>query len=79
MYAAGLGAMFGSAAISRFPQRVLGLGAALFVFSDLLIFGRMGPLADSALAGLLIWPTYFIGQAFITAGVVVPLYEERRA
>jgi uncharacterized membrane protein YhhN len=70
LYAVGLGAMFGTAAISRFPQRVLGLGAALFVFSDLLIFGRMGPMAGSALPDLLIWPTYFAGQALIAWGVV---------
>jgi len=70
LYAAGLGAMFGTAAISRFPQASVGLGAALFVLSDLLIFGRMGPLAGSALPGLLIWPTYFAGQALIAWGVV---------
>jgi uncharacterized membrane protein YhhN len=70
LYAAGLGAMFGTAAISRFPQRSVGLGAALFVLSDLLIFGRMGPMTGSALPGLLIWPTYFAGQALIAWGVV---------
>ncbi len=70
LYAAGLGAMFGTAAISRFPQGSVGLGAALFVLSDLLIFGRMGPMAGSALPGLLIWPTYFAGQALIAWGVV---------
>lgn len=70
LYAAGLGAMFGTAAISRFPQASVGLGAALFVLSDLLIFGRMGPMAGSALPGLLIWPTYFAGQALIAWGVV---------
>lgn len=70
LYAAGLGAMFGTAAISRFPQASVGLGAALFVLSDLLIFGRMGPMAGSALPDLLIWPTYFAGQALIARGVV---------
>ncbi len=70
LYAAGLGAMFGTAAISRFPQGSVGLGAALFVLSDLLIFGRMGPMAGSALPDLLIWPTYFAGQALIAWGVV---------
>ncbi|ATY31448.1 lysoplasmalogenase family protein [Sphingomonas psychrotolerans] len=70
LYAAGLGAMFGTAAISCFPQRSVALGAALFVLSDLLIFGQIGPLAGSALPGLLIWPTYFAGQALIAWGVV---------
>jgi uncharacterized membrane protein YhhN len=69
LYAAGLGTMFGTAAVSRFPVGVA-LGAALFVFSDLLLFGRMGPLATSVLPGLLIWPTYFAGQALIAWGVV---------
>ncbi|MDV3456699.1 lysoplasmalogenase family protein [Sphingomonas sp. HF-S4] len=69
LYAAGLGAMFGTAAVSRFPLGVA-MGAALFVFSDLLIFGQLGPLATSALPGLLIWPTYFAGQALIAWGVV---------
>jgi uncharacterized membrane protein YhhN len=76
LYAAGLGAMFGTAAISRFPQASVGLGAALFVLSDLLIFGRMGPMAGSALPGLLIWPTYFAGQALIAWGVVRSLANE---
>ena len=70
LYAAGLGTMFGTAAISRFPQGSVGLGAALFVLSDLLLFGRMGPMAGSALPDLLIWPTYFAGQALIAWGVV---------
>lgn len=76
LYAAGLGAMFGTAAISRFPQTIVGLGAALFVFSDLLIFARLGPLAGSPLPGLLIWPTYFAGQALIAWGVVRSLRNE---
>lgn len=72
LYAAGLGAMAAAAWTSRFPRYRLGLGAVLFVVSDLLIFSRMGPLEGSAIPGLLIWPTYFGGQALIaTAGVRV--------
>lgn len=70
LYAAGLGAMFGTAAISRFSPFTVGNGAALFVLSDLLIFARLGPLTASDLPGLLIWPTYFAGQALIAWGVV---------
>lgn len=70
LYAVGLGAMAASAWASRFPRYRVGLGAVLFVVSDLLIFGRMGPLAGSAVPGLLIWPTYFAGQALIAWGVV---------
>ncbi|NIJ18518.1 putative membrane protein YhhN [Sphingomonas naasensis] len=79
LYAAGLGAMFGTAAVSRFSPFTVGNGAALFVFSDLLIFARLGPLATSELPGLLIWPTYFAGQALIAWGVVSALARERRA
>jgi uncharacterized membrane protein YhhN len=70
LYATGLGAMAAAAWASRFPRYRLGLGAVLFVVSDLLIFSRMGPLAGSAIPDLLVWPTYFGGQALIaTAGV----------
>ena len=78
LYALGLGAMFGTAVTSRFPRANVGLGAALFVFSDLLIFAQMGPLAGSALPGLLIWPTYFAGQALIAWGVTGTLARELR-
>lgn len=70
LYAAALGGMAAAAWASRFPRYRVGIGAVLFVVSDLLIFARMGPLADSLLSGLLIWPTYFGGQALIAWGVV---------
>lgn len=70
VYALALGAMAGTAGISRFPVATVGSGALLFVVSDLLIFAEMGPLADSPLPDLLIWPTYFAGQALIAWGVV---------
>ena len=73
LYALGLGAMAGTARISRFPDKIVALGALLFVVSDVLIFARTGPLSDSALPGLLIWPTYFAGQALIAWGVVTAL------
>lgn len=76
LYATGLGAMAGAAWISRFPRATVGLGAALFVVSDLLIFAEMGPLAGSAIPRLLIWPTYFAGQALIAWGVVRQLSKE---
>lgn len=76
LYALGLGAMAGTAYFSRFPRAIVGAGALLFVVSDLLIFARLGPMHDSVLPGLLIWPTYFAGQALIAWGVVTEL--ERR-
>lgn len=76
LYSLGLGAMAGTALTSGFPFATVGLGALLFVFSDLLIFARLGPLAASPLPGLLIWPTYFAGQALIAWGVVSELRRE---
>lgn len=76
LYATGLGAMAGAAWISRFPRATVGLGAALFVVSDLLIFAELGPLAGSPMPRLLIWPTYFAGQALIAWGVVRQLSKE---
>ena len=73
LYSAGLGAMAGTALISRFARDNVGLGALLFVASDLLIFSEIGPLHGSAIPGLLIWPLYVAGQAAIAWGVVTRL------
>ena len=68
-YSAFLGVMAALAWTSRFPRYRVGLGAVLFVVSDLLIFSRFGPLEGSVIPGLLIWPTYFAAQALIAWGV----------
>ena len=68
--------MAATAWISRFPRYLTGLGAMMFLASDLLIFARYGPLADSFAAALLIWPLYFTGQAMIAIGVVRTLGRE---
>ncbi len=70
IYALGLGAMAASAWLSTFSRYRVGLGAVMFVASDLLIFARTGVLADSPLPGLLIWPLYYFGQFLICIGVV---------
>ena len=77
LYATGLGAMAAAAWTSSFPRYRVGLGAVLFVISDLLIFARMGPLAQSALPDLLIWPLYYFGQLLICTGVVGELHRRR--
>lgn len=69
-YAAFLGVMAASAWTSRFPRYRVGMGAVLFVISDLLIFSRFGLLKDSFVPSLLIWPLYFAAQALIAWGVV---------
>jgi hypothetical protein len=56
---------------SRFSRWLTGLGAFLFVVSDLCIFARTaGPVALQATFGLLVWPLYFGGQALIAKGVM---------
>ena len=70
IYALGLGGMAATAWLSTFSRYRVGLGAVMFVASDLLIFARMGPLAASPLPGLLIWPLYYFGQFLICVGVV---------
>lgn len=72
-----LAAMAAMAWTSRFSRYTAGIGAMLFVISDLLIFARIGPLAESPLPGLLIWPCYFTGQALIAIGVVRTLAADR--
>jgi uncharacterized membrane protein YhhN len=69
-YSATLGAMAAAGWTSRFPRYRVGLGAVMFVASDLLIFAKLGPLAGSTLPGLLIWPLYFGGQVLIAWGVM---------
>lgn len=70
LYASGLGAMTAAAWTSSFPRYRVGLGAVMFAVSDMLIFADLGPLADSALPGLLIWPLYYFGQFLICTGVI---------
>ncbi len=69
-YSLALGAMAGAAWSSSFSRYRVGIGAVLFVISDLLIFARMGPLAQSAIPNLLIWPLYYFGQFLICTGVI---------
>lgn len=73
LYALGLSGMAAAAWLSSFPRYRVGLGAMMFVASDLLIFARMGPLAGSAIPGLLIWPLYYFGQFLICTGVIATL------
>lgn len=78
VYALGVAAMAATAWISRFPRLVVGLGAIMFVVSDLLIFGRMGPLPDNFIVGLAVWGLYFGGQLMICLGVTRTLSGERQ-
>ena len=68
-YSLGLSLMAAMAWTSRFHRFRVGIGALMFLVSDLLIFGRAGPLPDSFLVGLAIWGLYYVGQLLICVGV----------
>ena len=70
LYSLGLALMAATAWISRFPRYRVGIGALMFVASDLLIFGRDGPWPDNFATGLGVWGLYYFGQLLICVGVV---------
>ncbi len=72
-YTVFVGSMAAAAWNSNFPRYRVGMGAMAFVASDLLIFARMGPLAESAWADLAIWVLYYGGVLMIAVGVVTTL------
>lgn len=76
VYSLGLAVMAAMAWTSRFPRARTGIGAIMFVVSDLLIFARSGPLEGAAWIGLAIWGLYYFGQLLICLGVTSGL--ERR-
>lgn len=69
LYSAGLALMAATAWLSRFPRQLTGLGALLFLVSDLLIFARIGPLEGQPWVGYGVWGLYFTGQLMICLGV----------
>lgn len=79
LYSTGLALMAASAWTSRFPRFGAGLGAVMFLVSDLLIFARLGPLAGRAWVGPAIWGLYYFGQALICIGVTGRLAWSNRA
>lgn len=85
LYALSLGGMAAAAWLSDFSRYRVGLGAMLFVASDLLIFAKIGqlwlsPMANAgalasalvavAKSGGLVWPLYYFGQFLICVGVI---------
>lgn len=69
LYALGLSVMAAFAWTSRFPRFQVGIGAVMFVVSDLFIFAREGPLKGVAWVGLAVWGLYYFGQLLICVGV----------
>ena len=68
-----LAAMAAMAWSSNFPRYRVGMGTVLFVISDLLIFARLGPLADSEITSIAIWYLYYFGVLMIAVGVAQTL------
>lgn len=58
---------------SNFSRYRVGIGAMAFVASDLLIFARMGALAEAGWASYAIWFLYYGGVLMIATGVVTTL------
>ena len=75
-YSLVVGAMAAAAWTSRFPRYRVGVGAVLFVVSDLVIFGNESGHVSPELAEWLIWPLYFSGQFLIATGVVQTIRKE---
>ncbi|MGB5075963.1 MAG: lysoplasmalogenase family protein [Sphingorhabdus sp.] len=72
-YSVILAAMAAMAWSSNFPRYRVGTGAVLFVVSDLLIFARLGPLANSPFTSIAIWYLYYFGVLMIAVGVAQTL------
>lgn len=69
-YTLGLSVMAATAWTSRFPRFTVGIGAILFLVSDLVIFAKMGPLPRTLLTDLAVWVPYYGGQLLICVGAV---------
>lgn len=70
IYALILSVMAALAWTSRFPRYRTGIGAMMFVASDLLIFARESGTMDGGWVSFAIWGLYFAGQVLIVLGVV---------
>src|SRR3546814_3817543 len=75
-YTAIVAAMAASAWASRFPRYRTGIGAMLFLASDLFIFAGEGGVLSRGVTLWLVWPLYFAGQALLAWGVVGTLSRE---
>jgi hypothetical protein len=79
VYSLFVAAMAATAWTSRFPRYRTGIGAMLFLASDLFIFAGEGGVLGKDVTMWLVWPLYFGGQALIAWGVVSTLAKEASA
>ena len=78
-YTAIVALMAATAWASRFPRYRTGIGAMVFLASDLFIFAGEGGALSRDVTMWFVWPLYFAGQALIAWGVVSTLAKEARA
>lgn len=78
VYSLFVAAMAAAAWTSRFPRYRTGVGAMLFLVSDLFIFAGVAGALPRTITLWLVWPLYFGGQALIAWGVVKTLASEAR-
>lgn len=78
-YTAIVALMAATAWASRFPRYRTGIGAMIFLASDLFIFAGEGGALSKQVTMWLVWPLYFGGQALIAWGVVSTLSKEAKA
>jgi uncharacterized membrane protein YhhN len=79
VYSLFVAAMAAAAWTSRFPRYRTGIGAMMFLASDLFIFAGEGAVLSKDVTMWLVWPLYFGGQALIAWGVVGTLAKEARS
>jgi uncharacterized membrane protein YhhN len=74
LYAALLGGMAAMAWSSNFPRYRVGIGAVLFVASDMILLAREGGLAPAnSFTGAVVWYSYYCGVFMIATGIVQTL------
>ena len=73
LYGAVVGAMAAAAWSSNFPRYRVGMGAVLFVISDLILVAQMGPLMGWAGEGFVVWYLYYAGVLLIATGIAQTL------
>ncbi|WP_020398212.1 lysoplasmalogenase [Kordiimonas gwangyangensis] len=69
-YTAMLVLMASTAILSRFPPRLVGIGAVLFVFSDAALGARQF-MSVPEFVGYFVWASYYLSQFMVTLGVML--------
>ncbi len=75
VYTAALVGMATAALFSKFPVKLVGLGAILFVISDSVLGARQF-LTVPEFTGYIVWTTYYLAELLMTLGVMLSV--ERR-